>query len=66
MWFPSRVVLNYTDTAHCLLLVLFSPAFLFPFGLSGGACMLIVFVDIVLPRWGEDIKDACRSLRNNT
>ena len=39
--------------------------YLFPFGLSGGACMLVVLIDIVLPWRGEDIEDACRSLRDN-
>ena len=36
-----------------------------PFGLSGGACMFIVLVNIVLPWRGEDIEDACGSLRDN-
>ena len=39
--------------------------FLFPFGLGGGAGMLVVLVDIVFPWRGEDIKDACGSLRDN-
>ena len=59
--------LNYTDTlVFSLFFVLFTAFSLFPFGLGGGACMLIVLVDIVLPWRGEDIEDACRSLRDNT
>ena len=38
---------------------------LFPFGLSGGAGVFVVLVDVVLAWWGEDIEDTGGSLRNN-
>ena len=57
-----RVCVQVTAYGVCLLL--YNPS-LFPFGLGGGACMLVVFVDIVLPWRGEDIEDLCRALHHN-